>query len=155
MAGAEAVAITSMGGHFCVAEFETVSPLPILNAIPAIDKAIRQRGSRTLGILGTNVVMRTRLHGGVPSSRIVPPRATISKRSTRPSYAEMAAAARVTEAQRGVFFAVGQRLCREQGAEAILGGTDLFLAFDGRDAGFPVIDCAASHLDPNYQASIA
>jgi hypothetical protein len=41
--GAEAVAVTSMGGHFCIRELEAISPLPILNAIPAVDVAIRQR----------------------------------------------------------------------------------------------------------------
>ena len=59
------------------------------------------------------------------------------------SYIEMAVAARVTDAQRRTFFSVGRHLCQAQGAEAvILGGTDLFLAFQGQDAGFSVIDCA-------------
>src|SRR5512138_2382637 len=34
-AGAHRVAITSMAGHFCVREFEAVSPLPVVNAIQA------------------------------------------------------------------------------------------------------------------------
>jgi aspartate racemase len=35
-----------------------------------------------------------------------------------------------------------------------LRGTDLFLAFQGRDAGFPVLDCADVHVDAIYQASL-
>jgi aspartate racemase len=67
----------------------------------------------------------------------------------------MATSARVTDAQRRVFFAAGERLCREQGAELVLlGGTDLFLAFQGRDAGFPVLDCADVHVEAIYQASL-
>ena len=67
----------------------------------------------------------------------------------------MAIAARVTDAQRRTFFSVGQRLCQVQGAEAvILGGTDLFLAFQGQDAGFPVIDCAEIHVEALYQWSV-
>jgi aspartate racemase len=51
--------------------------------------------------------------------------------------------------------AAGERLCREQGAEVVLlGGTDLFLAFQGRDAGFPVLDCADVHVEAIYQASL-
>ena len=53
----------------------------------------------------------------------------------------------MTEAQRELFFAAGRRLVDEQGAQAImLGGTDLVLAFDGRDCGFDVIDCAGIHI---------
>ena len=39
-AGAEAAAVTSMGGHFCVNELLAISPLPIINAIPEVDAAI-------------------------------------------------------------------------------------------------------------------
>ena len=53
----------------------------------------------------------------------------------------------VTEAQREVFFSVGRRLCEDHGVEAVLlGGTDLFLAFDDRDCGFKTIDCAIIHI---------
>ena len=39
-------------------------------------------------------------------------------------------------------------------AEALLlGGTDLFLAFDGQECGFPVIDCAALHIAALAQAA--
>jgi len=48
-----------MGGHFCIRELEAISPLPILNAIPAVDAAIRQRNLRTIGVLGTRTVMET------------------------------------------------------------------------------------------------
>jgi aspartate racemase len=53
-----------------------------------------------------------------------------------------------------VFFSIGRRLCQEQGAEAVLlGGTDLCLAFQDRDCGFPVIDCADVHIDALYKHS--
>src|SRR5260370_40830728 len=65
-AGADAAAITSMGGHFCVRELTALSPLPILNAIPKVDAAIRERKLKTIGILGTSMVMRTGLYGGSP-----------------------------------------------------------------------------------------
>jgi aspartate racemase len=43
-----------------------------------------------------------------------------------------------------------------QGADAVmLGGTDLFLAFQGQDCGFPVLDCADVHVDALYRRSIA
>jgi aspartate racemase len=153
-AGAHAAAVTSMAGHFCIGELEAKSPLPILNGIREVDAAIRRKDLKTIGILGTRTVMETGLYGGLPSAQIVLP-AGEALEEVHNSYVEMAIAGRVTEAQRRVFFSVGQRLCRVHGAEAVvLGGTDLFLAFDGQDCGFPVIDCANIHVEALYQWSI-
>lgn len=71
------------------------------------------------------------------------------------TYLEMAIAGRATAAQGDVFHSIGERLCRVQSADAvILGGTDLFLVFEGQDCGFAVIDCAAIHIDAIHQMSI-
>ena len=40
-AGADAVAVTSLGGCFCISEFEVISPLPVMNAIQALRPARR------------------------------------------------------------------------------------------------------------------
>jgi len=153
-AGAEAAAVTSMGGHFCVRELTALSPLPILNAIPKVDAALRARKLKTIGILGTSLVMRTGLYGGITASRIVVPEGEALE-EVHQNYIAMAGVGRVTEAQRRVFFANGKRLCREQGADAVfLGGTDLCLAFAGQDCGFPVLDSAEIHVEAIYRASI-
>jgi aspartate racemase len=153
-AGADAAAITSMGGHFCVRELTALSPLPILDAIPAVDAAIGARNLKTIGILGTGTVMRTGLYGGITAARIVVPEGEALE-DVHKNYIEMAGVGRVTEAQRRVFLANGEWLCRERGADAILlGGTDLFLAFAGRDCGFPVLDSADIHVEAIYRASI-
>ena len=154
-AGASAAAVTSMGGHFCIGELEAISALPIINAIPEVDAAIRQRNLKTIGILGTRTVMETRLYGGIFSAAIVLPEGEALEQVDK-SYAEMALAGRVADAQRRTFFSIGQHLCRVQGAEAVLlGGTDLFLAFAGQDCGFPVIDCAEIHVETLYQRSVS
>lgn len=153
-AGAEAAAVTSMGGHFCISALTALSPLPLLNAIPKVDAAIRQRKLKTIGILGTSIVMKTGLYGGITAARIVVPEGEALEQVHR-TYIEMAAVGRVTEAQRRVFFTNGERLCREQGAEAIfLGGTDLCLAFAGQDCGFPVLDSAEIHVEAIYRESV-
>lgn len=153
-AGAEAAAVTSMGGHFCIRELTALSPLPLLNAIPKIDAAIRQRELKTIGILGTSMVMKTGLYGGITAARIVVPEGEALEQVHR-TYIEMATVGRVTEAQRRIFFANGERLCREQGADAVfLGGTDLCLAFTGQDCGFPVLDSAEIHVDAIYRESV-
>ncbi|TBR26691.1 MAG: aspartate/glutamate racemase family protein, partial [Reyranella sp.] len=148
-AGAQAAAITSMGGHFCVNELMAISALPVLNAIPAVDAALARGRFRRIGILGTRTVMETRLYGGIPSVEVVPTEGAALDQ-VHETYVAMATIGHLTEAQRQVFFEAGRALCA-RGAEAImLGGTDLFLAFAGHDPGFPVIDCADIHVDAIY-----
>ena len=153
-AGAKAAAITSMGGHFCVNELVAISPLPILNAIPAVDAALARRKLKKVGIIGTRTVMETKLYGGIPSVEVVPTEGGDLDR-VHANYVEMATVGHVNDAQRQVFFEAGRRLIA-RGAEVImLGGTDLFLAFAGHDPGFAVIDCAAIHVDALFTKSAA
>jgi aspartate racemase len=153
-AGADAAAVTSMGGHFCIRELEAVSPLPMLNALPEVDAAIQRQNLKTVGILGNRLVMESRLYGRISSETVVLPEGDRLEQ-VHESYRAVALEGRITDAQREVFFSVGQQMCREQGAEAVmLGGTDLFLAFQGQDCGFPVIDCAGIHMDSIYQWSL-
>ena len=153
-AGAEVAAVTSMGGHFCIDELAKISVLPLLNAIPEVDAAIRRQKLGTIGIIGTRTVMDSGLYGGITAARIVRPHGDALD-EVHTAYITMATAGHVTDAQRQVFFAAGRQLCETQGAEAIvLGGTDLFLAFTGQDCGFPVIDCADVHVEALYQKSL-
>jgi aspartate racemase len=146
-AGAEAVAVTSIAGHFCIRQLESQSPLPVINAIPEIESALVNRGLRRVGLLGTRVVMQSRLYGGLNSIDIVAPQGE-SFDATHNAYIAMAAAGQANDQQRELLFSIGNDLCRKQGAEAIaLAGTDLFLAFEGRECGFPTIDCAKVHID--------
>jgi aspartate racemase len=154
-AGAEIAAVTSMAGHFCVGELEAMSPLPIFNAVPEVDAAIRRRGLKTVGIIGTRTVMESGLYGGISSAAIVLPEGDALEQVHK-TYVEVAIAGRVSDAQRRTFFSIGQQLCQVQGAGAVLlGGTDLWLAFEGQDCGFPVIDCADVHIEALYQRSIS
>lgn len=153
-AGADIAAVTSMGGHFCIDELLQISPLPILNGVPEVDAAVRRGKFKTVGIIGTRMVMETRLYGAMSSATVVVPSGA-ELEEVHGNYVAMATAGRVTDAQRRLFFAAGERLCRERGAEIVLlGGTDLFLAFHGCDAGFPVFDCADVHVEAIYQASL-
>jgi len=154
-AGAQIAAVTSLAGHFCIRELEAISPLPLLDAIPEIDAVIRQRRVKTVGLLGTRLAMETKLYRGIGSAEVVIPEADALD-GIHQTYIEMASAGRVTDAQRQVFFTAGKRLHTMRGAEAVLlGGTDLFLAFEGRDCRFPVIDCCGVHIDAlhRYAAS--
>src|SRR5262245_35593613 len=153
-AGAEAVAVTSMAGHFCIRELEALSPLPVINAIPEIEAELVNRGLRRVGLLGTRVVMQSRLYGGVSALEVVIPQGE-SLDATHDAYIAMATAAQADDQQRELLFSVGNDLCRKQGAEAVvLAGTDLFLAFEGRECGFPTIDSARVHIDALVRESM-
>ena len=153
-AGAQVAAVTSMGGHFCIGELVRMSPLPVLNGIPEVDAAVKRGRFKTVGIIGTRMVMETRLYGAISSASVVVPLGT-ELNEVHDHYVAMATAGRVSDRQRQVFFTAGEHLCRKQGAEVVLlGGTDLFLAFQGHDAGFPVLDCADVHVEAIYQASL-
>lgn len=104
-AGAQLAAVTSMGGHFCIGELLPISPLPILNGIPEVDAAVKRGRFKSIGIIGTRMVMETRLYGAISSATVVAPRGA-ELEEVHANYAGMAAAGRVDDAQRRVFFTV-------------------------------------------------
>jgi len=145
-AGAAVAAVTSIAGHFCFAELTAISPLPLISALSAVADEINERGIRKLGLLGSAVAMQTGLYGALQDLELAVPKGDDLNRVGE-EYFAMAAAQHATETQRELFFKMGGRLCRDQGAEVVvLAGTDLFLAFDGQDPGFPVIDSAEVHI---------
>jgi aspartate racemase len=152
-AGAQAAAVTSMGGHFCINELMAISPLPLIHGVHAVDAAIAKRGLRKIGVLGTRTVMESKLYGGVKSAELLAPEGEALDQ-VHAAYSAMATVGRVTDQQREVFFREGRKLVRERGAEAImLGGTDLFLAFVGHPPEFALVDCADIHVDAIYAKS--
>lgn len=144
--GADLVAVTAISGHFCIEAFESASPLPVSNLISAVDRFVAQQGYKRLGILGTEVAMRTRLYGGISSATVVPPTEdTIT--AVHRTYIEMAFRGSATDADRDVLYSAYERAIEENEAEAvILAGTDLVLAFDSVGSKAKVIDCAAVHV---------
>ena len=144
-AGADCAAITSLGGHFCFDETLRISPLPLVSAVAPLDAHFAAAGIRRVGLLGTRVVMRTRLYGQLHRTEAVACDDDIEKLGQ--AYQDMAVSGVCTEAQRQMMFDAGTRMVREQGAEAIvMAGTDLGLAFDGHAPGYPVIDALDVHV---------
>lgn len=145
-AGAECAAITSLGGHFCYDETARMSVLPLVSAVTPLDAFFVREGVRRVGLLGTRVVMRTRLYGQLRDTQAVACDDDIERLGGL--YQDVAVSGHCTEPQRDAFFAAGRRMVEEFGAEAIvLAGTDLNLAFDGRrDPGYRVIDALDVHV---------
>lgn len=147
LAGAATVVITSMGGHFCVKDFEPISPLPIINGPSAVAEYIRQKQIKNIGVLGTRIVMETGLYGALSGVNVVcPSDQNISQ--VNDDYVSVAISGSATQAQRERLLSAGKSLVRDQGAEAILlGGTDLNIVYKDVALDFPVIDSAKVHVD--------
>lgn len=143
-AGAECAAITSLGGHFCYDETTARSSLPLVSAVAPLDAFFAAEGIGCVGLLGTRVVMRTKLYGQLARTRAIAPEDGIEELGQL--YQEMAVAGSCDAATRARFLDAGQRLV-ERGAQAVvLAGTDLNLAFDGRETGYRVIDALDVHV---------
>ncbi len=153
VAGANCVVVTSIARHFCIDHFKPASPLPVVDMIVEVRRAIETRGLRRVGIIGTRTVMESRFYGALPFLDIMPPTGQ-DLTDVHEAYIAMAAAGVLTEAQRSTFDTASRRLL-DSGAQAImLGGTDLVLAYDERTSEIPVIDCAGIHVDAVAQLAI-
>lgn len=144
-AGCDAVALTSLGAHFCFAELAALSPVPLVSGVTPLDDHFAAAGIGCIGLLGTRVVMRTRLYGQLQKTCALALDDEID--TIGQTYQEVAVAGTCSPAQRALFLDAGRRMMA-QGAQAIvLAGTDLNLAFDGASPGYPVIDALDVHVD--------
>lgn len=144
-AGCDCVAITSLGGHFCFAETQALASLPLVSGVAPLDAHFAAEGIRRIGLLGTRVVMRTRLYGQLRKTEAVALDDAIEEIGQ--TYQEVAVAGHCAEAQRALFLRAGRRMVEEMAADAIvLAGTDLNLAFDGQEPGYRVIDALDVHV---------
>ena len=143
-AGAECAAITSLGGHFCFDETVALSALPLVSAVAPLDAYFVHEGIGTVGLLGTRVVMRTKLYGQLQRTRAIALEEEIE--GLGQLYQDMAVAGTCDATTRARFLDAGQSLM-DRGAEAVvLAGTDLNLAFDGRETPYRVIDALDVHV---------
>ncbi|MEX0337498.1 MAG: aspartate/glutamate racemase family protein [Arenibacterium sp.] len=145
-AGADCAAITSLGGHFCFDETVARTSLPLVSAVRPLDAYFAEQGYDTVGLLGTSVVMQTRLYGQLQNTKAVILDKETDTLGAR--YFDMAVARHCDAKTRALFLDAGARLIRDKGAQAVvLAGTDLSLAFDGQRVDYPVIDALDVHVD--------
>ncbi len=145
-AGADCAAITSLGGHFCYDETVSLSSLPLVSAVKPLDAYFASQGFGTVGLLGTRVVMQTKLYGRLGQTRAVALEDEIEVLGQ--TYQDLAVAGVCSDQDRALFLDAGRRMVDDLNADAIvLAGTDLNLAFDGRDPGYRVVDALDVHVD--------
>jgi aspartate racemase len=144
-AGCDIALITALTGHFCFAETRGISPITLVDGTGIIDRYCHENGIKTLGILGSTSVLKTKLFGLLRVPEIVVPRAGLDELGA--TYMELAQTGVCTMEQRSMFFEAGASMVKDQHVEAVLlAGTDLGLAFNHQTHGFRVIDAVELHV---------
>ncbi|HEY3815284.1 MAG TPA: aspartate/glutamate racemase family protein [Caulobacteraceae bacterium] len=143
-AGCDCAALTSLGGHFCFDELAALSPLPLVSGLAPLDAHFVERGIHRIGLLGTRVVMRTRLYGKLAHTEALALDDEIDVIGQ--TYQDVAVAGACSPEQQALFLDAGRRLMAAGAEAVVLAGTDLNLAFDGQTPGYPVIDALDVHV---------
>lgn len=143
-AGCDCAALTSLGAHFCFDELAARSPLPLVSGVAPLDAYFVKEGIRRIGLLGTRVVMRTRLYGQLKRTEAIALDNEIE--IIGQTYQDVAVAGVCSSDQRALFLDAGRRMIAESAEAIVLAGTDLNLAFDGQNPGYRVIDALDVHV---------
>lgn len=143
-AGCDCAALSSLGAHFCFDELAALSPLPLVSAVTPLDAYFVEQGIKRVGLLGTRVVMRTRLYGQLAHTAALALDDEIE--TLGQTYQEVAVAGTCSASQQDLFLDAGRRMIAAGADAIVLAGTDLNLAFDGQDPGYRVVDALDVHV---------
>ena len=143
-AGCDCAALSSLGAHFCFDELAALSPLPVVSAVTPLDAYFVEQGIKRVGLLGTRVVMRTRLYGQLAHTEALALDDEIE--TLGQAYQEVAVAGTCSASQQDLFLDAGRRMIAAGADAIVLAGTDLNLAFDGQDPGYRVVDALDVHV---------
>ncbi|WP_306231973.1 aspartate/glutamate racemase family protein [Agrococcus beijingensis] len=146
-AGAGSIAIATNLMHKVAPAVEAAVAVPLVHIVDAVADAARQRGARTLGIVGTRWVMAEPFYGDRLARhgiRAVVPDASAQVELDRIVFDELTQGT-VTDASRAVFRAAFAALV-DAGADAIvLACTEIMLLVGEADATVPLIDSCLAH----------
>jgi aspartate racemase len=148
--GAELSAIVAVTPHICATQLMALSPLPLVNMLDEVPKAVRARGLKRVALLGTRFTLETRMFGCLGDIEVVMPSADEIDR-VHQGYVDFVTG-RGSDARRDELRDLSQTFVTRDRAEAVLvAGTDLSTVFTESNAGFPMIDCARVHIDAIVQ----
>lgn len=147
-AGAEALVICANTMHIVAPEIESAVKLPLIHVADATAKAVKDRGIRTVALLGTRFTMEKEFYRQRLEQRH-------GLRVMIPDEAERAAIHRiifeelckgvVRQGSRQEFFGVIRRLAAAGAEGAILGCTEFTLFEASSDANIPLFDTTEIH----------
>jgi aspartate racemase len=142
--GAEMTAIVAITPHICVSELKAISPLPLIDIVSEVAAAIRTRGLKRIALLGTRFTVESRMFDRLGVEVVVPKPEEIDQ--IHNVYMDVVHD-RSTPGQIDGLRQVARTFVERDGAEAVLlAGTDLSMVLNEDNAGFPTIDCAATHI---------
>jgi len=145
-AGAEVAVIAAITPHMCVAELETVSPIPLVDIVQEIVRDVHRQGLTRVALFGTRFTIATSLFGRLSNLDVVLLQAEEIE-AIHQAYVEVVNTG-AGEQQYQRLRALAHTLCEREGVEAIiLAGTDLALLFNEANTDFPHIDCTRLHLN--------
>lgn len=145
-AGAELTAIVAVTPHICAQQLAVLSPLPLVNMIEEVARALRRRGAKRLALIGTRFTIATRMFGGLDDLDVVtPPAERIARIDAL--YFDFVEG-RGSPAKLDELKEIANSFVRDDGADAVLiAGTDLSLHIGQFDTTLPLIDCAQLHIE--------
>ncbi|MBV8836244.1 MAG: aspartate/glutamate racemase family protein [Alphaproteobacteria bacterium] len=144
-AGAELTAIVAVTPYICAPQLVPRSPLPLIDMVTEVARAVRQKGLTRIALFGTRFTVETSMFGRLEGIDIAMPRPDEITQNHN-SYADIVAD-RHTPAQLDQLRELARTLIARDGAEVVLlAGTDLSTVFDEDNAGFPLLDCAGVHI---------
>jgi aspartate racemase len=153
-AGAEFAVIPAVTPHYCIDELRPISPLPILSIFDPLVDYLRSRPIKNVAVFGSRYVMQSDLYGRVPGLEFVRAKPDELDEIHR-IYIALAETQKSTPQDHSRLSEFAQTFLTRDGAEAILfGGTDLALVFNETNTHFPVIDCAALHVEAIVAAAL-
>ena len=153
-AGANFVAITSIAGHFCIEKFKEKSVLPVVDLLYCVQKEIKRRGYKKIGIIGTKPVMVSKFYSMITSAEVFIPEDNLLDK-VHEAYAEMATLGRANNEQKEIFEkACNQFLSKNKVDAIMLGGTDLALIYRSDNVDFKLIDCAKIHVEELFRLNV-
>ena len=148
-AGADFLILCANTSHkFCSAVEQRVS-IPILHIVDAVVGAIRARGPRTVGLLGTKYTMQEDFYlprleaAGI---RVLLPEAAEMEEVNRIIYEELCVGV-VKEASRETLSALVKTMHAEGAEGVILGCTELGMILKDEDAVIPLLDTVKIHSE--------
>lgn len=148
-AGADFLILCANTSHkFCPAVEQRVS-IPILHIVDAVVEAIRARGLRTVGLLGTRYTMQEDFYlprleaAGI---RVLLPEAAEMEEVNRIIYEELCVGA-VKEFSRDTLSALVKTMHAEGAEGVILGCTELGMILKDEDAAIPLLDTVKIHSE--------
>jgi aspartate racemase len=143
--GAEITAIVAITPHICAAELTAISPLPLIDMVSVVAKAIRARGLKRVALFGTRFTVESKMFGRLGVDVVMPKPNEIEQ--IHNTYMDVLYD-RSTPTQIDALRALARTLIARDGAEAVLfAGTDLSMVLNEDNAGFPTVDCAGAHIE--------